>query len=136
MSHQRLVLQSLFTFSFTSFEPAFLFVLHSSFSQSNLHIGFNLRAFVICTSFLFNGFNFSLILFISVLTDLTHHSNSNNWTCLFLSGSIDTYFSISIYLQLRIGQSCWLQLLGMFQFFVFWRFHYFYVCKYLVLLFI
>ena len=91
-----LLLQSLFTFSFTSFEPAFLFVLRSSFSQSNLHIGFNLRAFVICTnflpSFLFNVFNFCPILFISVLTDLMHHSNSNNWISdLFLSGLFSTY---------------------------------------------
>ena len=75
------MLQSLFAFSFTSFEPAVICITFiSSFSQSDLHIGFNLRAFVICInklpSFLLNVFKFCLIPFISVLTDL---SNSINW---------------------------------------------------------
>ena len=64
--------------------PHFICImLISTFSQSDLHIGCNLRAFVICInklpSFLLNVFNFCLILFISVLTDLMNLSNSINW---------------------------------------------------------
>ena len=55
--------------------PLFICVTLIS-SQSNLHIGFKLYAFVISInklpSFLLNVFNFYLILFISVLTDLMH----------------------------------------------------------------
>ena len=65
------MLQSLFTFSSSSFKHAFLVALRLSylFSQSNLHIGFKLRVFVICTNFFpsyLTSFNFYLILFISV----------------------------------------------------------------------
>ena len=56
------LLQSLFIFFSTSFEPAFLFVLRLSycFFQSNSHICFKLRAFCKLhkqTSFLLNVFN-------------------------------------------------------------------------------
>ena len=109
------LLQSLFTFSFTSFEPAFLFVLHSSFSQSNLHIGFNLRAFVICTnflpSFLFTSLTSVWFFSFSVLTQLMNASNSIYWIILFyiLDFWIIRYL-LCVFLDDDHHYFCWLQL--------------------------